>query len=707
MSPPKAEFYVAPNGRDDWSGKLSAPDQKRTNGPFASISRAQRAVRQVKADESNRAKPVLVRIRGGMYYLDAPLRFEPEDSGTSEAPVIYLAFPGEEPVISGGVQINGWRETDTGWWQTCLPEVEKGQWNFTQLFVNDKRRYRTRLPREGYSFIAEEVPPTEESEGKGFDRFKFHKGDVRGDWHNLNDVEVLCFHIWEMSRMRLESVNARECIAALTGPTCRAEYYAALFKGNRFLVENVREALKYPGQWYLDRTNGMLTYIPMPDEALETTRVIAPRLEQLLSLEGDVGNRDWVRHIHFEGITFAHSNWTTPAGGHSCPQAEHALGTAVYAEGARDCSFVGCTIKHIGTYALQWATGCRRNLIEGCVMTDLGGGGVRLGSSCEPEDSSDEEDEAAYQTIRDCLISHAGRLHPGAVGIWIGHSPYNRIEHNEIADLYYTGISTGWVWGYQESKAHHNIFAFNHIHHLGQHVLSDMGGIYLLGVSPGTVIRCNRIHDVDAFDYGGWGIYFDQGASDVMAMDNICTCCNGQNFHQHYGRDNIVVNNIFAFGGRSQIERTRQEDHCSFIFERNIVLWKSKAPLFGENMTSAEPIEKGLRMDTNLYYNAGGCPIRFGTETLDQWRHRGCDRHSIIADPLFIDPDNGDFGLKPGTPAERIGFQPIHANRMGRLTHQDRDSSGSSAVPAFPTGFTVDDVREVMEKEFDAGGIVT
>ncbi|MFH1007716.1 MAG: right-handed parallel beta-helix repeat-containing protein, partial [Candidatus Latescibacterota bacterium] len=419
MTPEKADFFVAPDGRDDWSGKRSAPDPNAMDGPFWSLSRAQQAVRARKRDDPNRANSIVVQIRGGRYPLDAPLRFAPEDSGTAQAPVIYRAFPGEDPVLSGGLRIKGWQETETGWWQAHLPEVENGQSNFTQLFVENQRRYRTRLPREGYAFIAEEIPPTPGSEGKGFDRFGFHDGDLRSDWHNLSDVEALCFHIWEMSRMRLAHVDEEERIATLTGPTCRPEYYAALFKGNRFLIENVREALETPGQWYLDRASGILTYIPMPGETIETTCVIAPRVEQLLLLEGEVKNRDWVQHIRFEGITFAHANWTTPTGGHSCPQAEHALGAALYAEGARHCSFIGCTIKHVGQYALEWAEGCRDNLVERCTLTDLGGGGIRLGPSCQPEDPSDGPDEEAvsgHQTIRDCLIAHAGRLHPGAIG---------------------------------------------------------------------------------------------------------------------------------------------------------------------------------------------------------------------------------------------------------------------------------------------------
>jgi len=705
----RADFYVAPDGNDKWSGRLSRPNMEGDDGPFASLTRAQQAIRQLKAEEPNRTYPVVVQIRGGTYYLEEPLRFTPEDSGTDVAPVIYMAYPGEKPVISGGTPIKNWEQTDNGRWQVYLPAVKQGKWMFTQLWVNGERRYRPRLPKKGYFFITEEVPPTSESEGKGFDRFKFQKGQISGNWHNLNDVELLCFHIWSMSRMRVGSVDERNCIVTFTGPTCTTGYGAALYKGNRFLVENVREALEEPGQWYLDRANGLLTYVPIPGEDVENTEVIAPRLDQLLLLEGDIEKRRWVQYVRFEGLVFSHTNWVTPSEGYSSLQAEIYLNAAVYAEGARHCALINCTITHVGEYAVQWARACRYNLMEGCEMIDLGAGGVKIGHTYAPGLPYGEKDDEAlvsHHVIRDCLIAQGGRMHPAAVGIWIGHSPYNRVEYNEITDLYYSGVSVGWIWGYEFSHAHHNLLAFNHIHNLGQNVLSDMGAIYILGVGPGTIIRCNHIHDVNAFDYGGWGIYFDQGARDIVAVDNVCYRFNGQSFHQHYGRDNYLANNIFAISNESQIERTKQEDHCSFVFEHNIIYWEDDVPLLGNSMASYEQVEKGLKMDYNLYYNAGGYPILFKNDTFTQWQAKGCDRHSLIADPLFFDPANGDFRLKPDSPARKIGFNPIDIANAGRLTTKTQDRAAKSIPPAFPTAYTADNLRELMDKKFDAAGIV-
>ena len=238
----------------------------------------------------------------------------------------------------------------------------------------------------------------------------------------------------------------------------------------------------------------------------------------------------------------------------------------------------------------------------------------------------------------------------------------------------------GWVWGYGQSQAHHNEIAFNHVHHIGQGVLSDMGGIYTLGISPGTVIHDNHFHDVVSFSYGGWGLYTDEGSSGIVMKNNLVYRCSRASFHQHYGKENRIENNILALAGEQQLQRTRTEPHTSFFFERNLVYWDNDNPLLGSNWS-----DNNFRLDHNLYFRAGGKGVTFPAGlTLEQWREqRNQDQHSIVADPGFVDPEKDDFRLKPDSPALRIGFQPFDVSQAGR----QHPATLTADLPPVPRGF--------------------
>jgi hypothetical protein len=690
-----ADVYVAPDGDDQWSGTLPEPNAARSDGPVASITRAQQLVRDLQAAAPDRAQPIVVALRGGTYQLTRPIRFRPEDSGTAQRPVIYQAFGDERPILSGAVRISGWQVDPDGRWFVDLPEVKSGQWHFSQLFVNDQRRFRPRLPKQGYYRIAKKLDPSPAADSRGFDQFGFAPGQIDPGWSNLNDVEVMPFHQWSASRMRIASVDSQQNIVTFQGHTTGTSFWASFPEGHRFLVVNVREALSEPGEWYLDRGTGRLTYIPRPGESPDTVDVMAPRINHLVWIAGDAPAHRWVEHVQFRGLTFAHTNWNLPPRGQSFPQAEINLGAAVAAVAARHLVFEDCVVRHTGEYAMGFGPGCRHNRVENCELVDLAAGGIKIGHalSSEPEGDDvpkawasthrqpeDEELIVSHHTVRNCLIAHGGRLHPAAVGVWIGHSPHNRLEHNEIHDFYYTGFSVGWTWGYGKSLAHHNVIGFNHVHHIGQGVLSDMGGIYTLGISPGTVIHDNRFHDIISFDYGGWGLYTDEGSTGIVMKNNLVYRCSRASFHQHYGKENRIENNILAFAGEQQLQRTRTEEHISFFFERNIVYWDNNSPLLVSNWN-----DDNFRMDHNLYYHAGDQPITFpGGSTWQAWRQeRGQDQHSLIADPRFVDPAQDDFRLRDDSPARELGFEPFDYSRAGRTS----SDSLTRDLPPVPAGF--------------------
>mgnify|MGYP001055811570 CR=1 FL=1 len=681
-----ADLHVSPAGNDSWSGCLEQPNAAKTDGPVATLARAQELVRALKAKEPQRARPIVVALNGGTYYLPKTLVFTPADSGTPAAPVVYEAAAGQRPILSGGVPVTGWKVGADGRWEAVLEDVKNGAWTFEQLFVNDQRRFRSRLPKHGYYAIAEQVPPSPKTQGRGADRFGYSGEELRADWANRGDVEVVAFHQWAASRMRIAELDAAKRIVTFTGQTCTPSGWGAFLKGNRFFVENVREALGEPGQWYLDRPAGRLTYVPMPGEKPDQAVVIAPRIEQLVAFSGDVKGRQWVHDIQLRGLTLAHANWVLPKAGLALPQAEVGLNSAVAALGARNVVIEGCAVRHVGAYAMAFGAGCRNNRVENCDMVDLGGGGVKIGHAGSGlwEDSgrvpTDPEEIVSHHTIRNCTIAHAGRMHPAAVGVWIGHSPHNVVEHNDIFDLYYTSVSVGWIWGYSPSLANHNDVGFNHMHTIGQGVLSDMGGVYTLGTSDGTRIHDNHIHDVQSFDYGGWGLYTDEGSTHITMENNLVYRTRTGGFHQHYGKENRIQNNIFAFAEQQQIQRTRTEPHLSFRFERNIVYWDNKSPLLGSNWN-----DNHFELDNNVYWNASGQPVVFfGGKDLASWRkERGQDLHSVIADPLFVDATKGDFHLKPDSPALKLGFKPFDYTKAGRQT----PSSLTKDLPPVPRGF--------------------
>lgn len=662
----QADLYVSPAGNDAWSGTLAEPNAEKTDGPLATIHRARDLVRELKG-QAGRATPVVVALRGGAYYLAETFVLTPADSGTAAVPIVYRAFPGERPVLSGGRPVRGWDVDADGRWSVVIDEVKEGRWTFSQLFVNDQRRMRPRLPKQGYLKPGEVVPAAEDK--RGFDRLRYQGDEVRDDWANRDDVEVVGFHQWGISRMHIESVDTQQRIIQFTGTTCTKAYWNQFQKDDRFFVENVKEELSEPGEWYLDRPTGLLTYIPKPGESPDSAVAVAPALDRIVDFQGDLETSAWVEHLKFEGLTFAHSQWLLAPEGQSIPQAEVGLDAAVTAVGARNVAVENCAVRHTGAYAIAFGHGCRDNTVESCELFDLGAGGVKIGH-VGPGDwagvrrlPADREKVCSHITVRDCYIAHGGRLHPAAIGVWIGLSGHNRVLHNTVHDFYYSSFSIGWTWGYHDTPANHNELGYNHAYDIGQGVLSDMGGVYTLGVSPGTHIHHNVFHDITSYRYGGWGLYTDEGSTGIVMENNLAYRMSNAGFHQHYGRENRVRNNILAFGTQQQVQRTRTEEHTSFFFERNIIYWDNQSPVYGSNWR-----DDNFESDHNVFFNAGGHPVvMYQGMDLGAWQEkRKKDLHSIIADPGFAAPKNGDFSLPADSPALKTGFVPFDVSTAGR-----------------------------------------
>lgn len=645
-------FYVATNGNDRWSGTISGPNPERTDGPLATVTAALQLARAAKAEATN---GVTILVRQGTYELAKPIVLTPEDSGASAAaPLILARYPGERPELSGGQRIVSWRPVpdQAGLWEADVPQARDAKRSFRSLFVNGRRATRARTPNPGAFF---------RMQGERFSdrpvRFRFKPGDIQPAWADDPEVELIAFEKWTDFRQPIRRVDSERNVVELSGNAAPHTHEARA----RYFIENAAEALDAPGEWYLDRKRGVVRYWSRPDEEMAKSEVIAPRLRELLSLQGDFDAKRPVQHVIVRGLTFSHTDWSMADDGYTDSQAAVRIRGDLFAEGAVDCTIEDCIFSHLGGYAIDFGRGCQRNRIVGNEVFDIGAGGLRLG---EPGDRTPDVFTAnRSQVVTDNHLHALGRVYAPAVGVLILQSGANRVAYNHIHDLYYTAVSVGWNWGYQETPCRENVIEFNHMHDIGQSMLSDMGAVYTLGIQRGTVIRNNLIHDVNSYTYGGWGLYPDEGSTDIVWENNVVYRTKSAGFHQHYGRENIVRNNVFAFGKENQLMRTREEPHVSFVFTNNVVYFDT-GHLLGSNWKNERFV-----MENNLYFDTrvGAAPekMTFAGATLEQWRARGHDTNSLVADPLFVAPEKFDFTLQPDSPVLKMGFKPIDLSRVG------------------------------------------
>jgi parallel beta-helix repeat protein len=595
-------------------------------GPVSTLTAARDAVRAQRSRGA--AGPFTVRIRGGRYFLHEPLALSSEDSG-----VTWEAAPGERVLLSGGRVITGWKKGSGPIWT-----ADAGTQPFRQLFVSGRRAQRARTPNFGFYRI--DGPS---SQDKPF-RLKFRGSDIRKEWAGT-DTEVVALLAWADIRMPIASVDEAAHVATLTFDPRPSNKE----KDARYYIENAPDGLDSAGEWRLDRASNTVSYWPLAGEDMTKEEFIAPRLTELIHLDG-------ARDLTFRGLEFLHTDWTMDAKGYADTQAAVAVGATFEAVDAENISIEKCQFRHLGNYAIGFGRGCHHNRIVRNQIYDIGAGGIRIG---EPVQRAEEKDRNFDNEITDNDIHHLGYVYPPAVGVFVLQASRNHIAHNHIHDLFYTAISVGWTWGYGENQSKENVIEYNHLHDIGKEMLSDMGGIYTLGMQPGTVIRNNLIHDISSFTYGGWGIYPDEGSSHMLIENNVVYRCASAGFHQHYGRENTVRNNIFAFNRDFQLMRTRAEPHLSFTFESNIVLF-DQGRLLGSNWTGNQ-----FRMDRNVYFDLRSTPIRFAGKTWEEWKAAGQDTHSVIADPLFVNAGNYDFRLRENSPARKLGFQPIDVSTVG------------------------------------------
>jgi hypothetical protein len=584
--------------------------------------------------------------------------------------------------VSGGRRLEGARWSEVNGrkvWIVDLPEVKKGQWRFRQLFLNGVRRPGTRLPKQG-EYRIESLPGyTGDFLRSPTKQFVYAPGDISPAWRNLRDVEIVAITRWLDNRLPIESVDAqmravtfdRSSLFALVSPAVSGDGTAA---PSVYWVENVLEALDTPGQWYLDRPLGQLYYLPQPGEELTAAELVAPRLTQTVRVVGRAGAP--VHDIQFQGLTFAHTEWQPPADYASSLQAGIEVPGALQFDYAERCAVVAGGIEHIGNYGIEIGVGCTDIEISHNRITDIGAGGIRIGHffSWETDGSGRLTDRGIARkaampqgphsrriTVADNEIAHCGRFTPEAVGVFVGDNSECQVIHNHIHDLFYSGVSVGSVQDFGPNNAGGNIVEFNHIHDIGQGMLSDMGGIYTCS-TPGARIRFNAVHDVSRRDYGGWGIYTDEGGHDILIEKNLVFRCQDGGLFAHHCRTVTAQNNIFAFNRAAQVERGGIGGF-ELTFRRNLIYY-DQGKAIGSYGIDNSAIDV-CAFDQNLYWNASGKPVLFGMKAFSEWQATGQDKNSLVADPLFVDPAHENFALQPGSPAGKIGFEPWEMSVIG------------------------------------------
>lgn len=667
-------FYVSPDGNDANPGTETQP--------VYSLNAALKRTEISSAGDS-----IKVIVAPGEYQMKEPLVIEK----SHPAKIIFEGTSLEKPVFRGGFPVSGWETWERGIWRTRVPEAIRYGSRFEQLYVNGRRATRARTPNKGwYSVSGSSETIIERGESRvpayGVQELRLNPDDVRPlkklSDEELKRVSLLFYHKWDVTRKPIEHAVADSGLIFTAGEGMKP--WNAITKGSRYVLENYLGALDEPGEWFLS-ADGWLYYMPLEGEDMRTAEVYAPALEQLIVIKGESDRP--VENISFRNLTFRTANYLMPPKGNEAMQAAAGIKAAIEMDYARNIEFTDCEISQTGAYAFWLRQECFDNRIERCHIHDLGAGGIKLG---ELTIRTDGRPVTARNTIHNNIIQHGGYVFPCGIGVGILQAAETRLTHNEISDFRYSGVSVGWKWGYNDQKnwtthidangelkfiemetpspAVGNIVSNNHIHHIGWAELSDMGAVYTLGESPGTVVSNNVIHDIYSYDYGGWGLYTDEGSTDIVMENNLVYRCKSGGFHQHYGKNNIIRNNIFAFAYHYQLQFTRVEEHKSFDFTNNIVLMDRGVLLSGPWR------EARIDMDRNCYWSTRGIPYTywdvmespflFGDLTFAEWqKHK--DKHSIIADPMFRNPEAGDFTFKNMKTARRIGFKPFDYTKAG------------------------------------------
>jgi hypothetical protein len=697
-----SEFYVAKNGND------ANPGTK--DKPFATFSKAKQTVRALIKTTND---PIIVYVREGTYYLRNPLIFGPEDSGTSEAPISYIAYENELVTISGGINLQcDWKSYKNGIMMCNIPEVKNGSIEFSQLFANGKRQHLARFPnydnsvpgQTGYILPKGTIPPgaKDPSPGRNID-MTFNNPQQRGIIYNKDTFSQnswakppeAVIHIyqaphwgnlqWTVKEIDYENqyiwfgIGGHQIGAKWTQGPIRVN------QSSQFFIENVFEELDTPGEWYLDKEKGILYYIPEKNLNLNNVLIEVPLLQQLIQFRGSQYNP--VQNISFEGFRVTHTTSTfmeqywVPSGS---DWSIHRGGTLFF-EGTRDCAIKECWFDAVGGNAVFMNNYNRNNTVSGCKFTEAGESAICFVGTLEFTNGTHlafpYECQATNNLIHDCgvfgkqvagvYISRAKRIvaahnliyNMPRAGICIGDGTWGGhvVEFNHV----YNCIRETWDHGPFNSWGREGYWCLTHAHGEDEYKYPHPAGRVKVWAMEPTIIRNNYWHGNVGYD-GGYrqGIDMDDGTSNYHIYNNVCKdmAISIREGAYRTVENNIIINPVVPFG----VHVGHPENHD--IIRRNILV--TDGSVYYMNQTPHEhPILEEINF--NVFYHPSPSwgerttitrsPRSEEIEkyTLAQWQEMGYDTNSVVADPMFVDLENENYRLKPESPALKLGFKQL------------------------------------------------
>lgn len=666
-------FHVDPQtGSDQANGRCAQT-------AFRTLARARDAVRALRVTgETGTARVVC-----------APGRMELAETLVFSEADVNTVYEGFGATLDGRVAVAGWKEEADGSLSAAVPGQREGRVWFNQLWVNGRRAEIARWPlrqrdwRYGLRRL-DIVHPQAVSqtfvtnaatkEVVVEQRLVGRDGDLdvlKGlSPEQLREVSLVVCHNWDVTRRRVRGFDAAKSEILTTGRAFKP--WNPWRTGSVYWLENVPSACREPGTWFLDRAGGRVVYRPRSAECARNIEARVPR-QGLVRLISGRGSRGLV----FRGFAFAGGAVDEAARQKEPEQAGFHDEAAILFDAADGCAFERCSFRHTGGYAVWFRNACRNCRVERCHVHDCGSGGIRAGGT-------DKKVVSERLLVKNCLIEDCGHVNPCGVGLWIGEPRESVFTHNHIRNILYSGVSMGWNWTYS-GVGERNDLSFNLIEDIGLGCLTDMAGIYTLGRQTGTRIHDNVIRRVDGCTFCRWALYLDQGSTGITAYNNLCYDAPDGGFVFHYGRDNVISNNIFAAGlANHMVNVGRAEPFKMLEFTRNIVWWDMKEPYWDVREPCCAYRDYGVdrQPGTMVFTSNVWCcvngeamfrPARSKANphpeplSFADWRKEGNGAGDVLADPLFADPSARDFRFTAGSRAvlARIGFVPFDFTRAG------------------------------------------